>query len=758
MWTGEFLAGPWSDQYSSGFAVRQWAVDQWRTLGHFPLWNPEIFGGLPFAGAMHGDIFYPTAWLRLVLPVGLAMNLGFIVHYALAGLFLYLLLRLLKCSWAGSVTGALAYQLSGVIGSYVQPGHDGKLFVTALLPLACIALVLAFRRQRLAGHALLALTVGLGVLSPHPQMLYYLLVAAGIFALYLAFGDESAPTRRVAVGQLGAALAAVLLGFGIGMIQVLPFYEYLPYSPRAETYRGFEEATSYAIPWSHIPELFLAGFLGTSQDGTYWASNPIKLHSEYLGLPVVALSVLGLADPRRRRLVVWLSAIGLLFLLIAQGAATPFYRAWYEVMPFMKKVRAPGMALFVVAFAVSAFAGFGVQRLERGEGKRHVGVWFAAGGVVVLLAALGAVGGFARFLALDVQGAGGRPVAAADAAQGAIRLGAVLSGVALVVLAALAAALKREIIPVLAFAVVTPLVIGADLWLNAKPFWTFTPIEQELLSDDAIIEHLRSTAGPYRVLQIPRAEVYPGNTLMAHGVPQVLGYHGNELHRFDELLGGKNEWRNVGSRNLWDLYAVRFVVVPAGLVVEQGIPGFDRVLRDVAIGSGRSADLYERSDGVRWARLVPAALKLSDAEAIPALANPRSDLDPDRLVLIDPESSHEPVPVSAMPEPFDVDVVVEAWEPGAMRLRISPEAPEDGYLVVGENWYPDWSATVDGVEAQVVRGNVSIITVPVSAGAEQVTLDFRSSAYTRGRFITWLSLIVLVAVLIGPPLTRSRRA
>ena len=42
MLAGRFIAAPYNDQYSTGFAFRQWAAEQWKALGHFPLWNPEI--------------------------------------------------------------------------------------------------------------------------------------------------------------------------------------------------------------------------------------------------------------------------------------------------------------------------------------------------------------------------------------------------------------------------------------------------------------------------------------------------------------------------------------------------------------------------------------------------------------------------------------------------------------------------------------------------------------------------------------------
>src|SRR5512138_860923 len=167
---GAFLATQYNDQYSSGYAYRAWAAEWWKRLGHVPLWNPEIFGGMPFVAGMSGDVLYPTAWLRLVMPTHVAMNLGFVIHYILAGLFTYWFLRRWRVSWTGAVVGGLAYQLAGVIGSYVSPGHDGKLFVTTMLPLALTGLTLGIRDRRFEGYGIAALAVGLIMLSPHPQM------------------------------------------------------------------------------------------------------------------------------------------------------------------------------------------------------------------------------------------------------------------------------------------------------------------------------------------------------------------------------------------------------------------------------------------------------------------------------------------------------------------------------------------------------------------------------------------------------------
>ena len=170
MAAGRFLVG--DDQYIAGYGFRLFGAEMFRATGSIPEWNPYLFGGLPFVAAQHGDIFYPTAWLRWVLPVDTAMNLGFAIHLVLAGATMYALLRALRVGWTGALVGGLAYELTGIVASLVRPGHDGKLFVSALAPLAFLALLRAIRDRRPAGHALLALAVGLCMLSPHYQMTY----------------------------------------------------------------------------------------------------------------------------------------------------------------------------------------------------------------------------------------------------------------------------------------------------------------------------------------------------------------------------------------------------------------------------------------------------------------------------------------------------------------------------------------------------------------------------------------------------------
>ena len=764
MLTGAFLASPYNDQYSSGYAYRHWAAEWTKSLGHVPLWNPEIFGGLPFVAGMHGDVLYPTALLRLVFPTHVAMNVGFVLHYVLAGLFTYLFLRRWRVSWTGAVVGGLAFQLSGVIGSYVSPGHDGKLFVTTMLPLALLGLTLGIRDRRREGFAIVAIAVGLIMLSPHPQMAQYALFAAGIFTLYLVFSEGTVRSGKDRVTALGLALAGVVVGVGISAIQYLPFYEYIPYSPRdASVLHDFAWSSAYAIPWAHVLELVIPRFTGETFTGTYWGPNGLKLHSEYLGLLVVVLAAFGAGDKERRRMVLWLGGIGLLFLLVGLGASTPFFRLWWEVVPFSKSMRAPGMALFIVAFMVSVLTAFGVDRVAAGRAPRFGAMALIVGGVVAVLGLSGVLGAMVESLGRSVEAKLGYPQWAARAALAAqtVRWSALGAGLALAAAGGATLALWRGRIPRALWASLLVALVGTDLWLNVRSFWMYSHVQDELFAGDAIKARLKSIPRPFRVWDVQYGgipSVYEGAALMADNIAQLYGHHGNEPHAFDVLnarQGSSLTFARAGDPRILDLFAVNYVILQAEAAPDT-LPGFRRTVSGVAASSGATATLFEREQPISYARFVPAAATPPSKDQAPAtLLDAR--FDPNRVVLLDTVPGVAPGTIpNPLPEAANVPVTFTEWKPGTMRIRLGSGAPSAGYLLVSENWDQEWRATVDGRAMPLQRGNVALITVPVPAGAREVVLEYEGRAYARGRMITLASWLIVALGLIVPIVLRRR--
>ena len=748
---GMFFGGLHSDQYSAGFAFRDFGAKFFLEHGSIPQWNPYLFGGMPFVGGMHGDIFYPTAWLRWLLPTGTAMGLGYAIHLVLAGLFLYLLLRSLRASWAGAVAGGLAYELSGIVASMVHPGHDGKLYAAALAPLLCFALVRGIRDGRTWGFALAALTVGLVLLTPHPQMSYYLLVAAGIWSLWLAFGASERTSVARPVPALALALVAVLLGIGISALQYLPMFEYSPHMARGSI-PGWEYSTGYSLPPEEVVGSVIPEFNGLGPEA-YWGRNFFKLHNEYLGIVVVGLALIGAAGWRRRRVILPLAAIALLFLLVALGGHTPFYRLWYEVMPYMKKVRAPGMAFFLVALPVATFAGMGVDRLLRKEvtPRLVLGV-FGALALFALLAAVGVLQGFAIGLAdprMAVHAASNADALAAGGVR-ALLLVAAAGGTAW----ALAAGRWRGTWPAFALAVLVML----DLGSIERKFFVFGGESSQLFAADAVTNYMDSLPKPVRLFDAPGQNVagvpgvYPGSWLMGRRVQNVFGYHGNEVRYYDDVWGGKNVYANLTSGALWSLWAVNYVVLPGPIE----IPGFEQVVGPVATTPGATAYLYRRTEPQPYARVVAGAVKLPGERIIPTVTDQAFPLN---SVVVFADSAAVVVPPlgETIPAPSPLQATISSWSPGRMIIDLEGEEPRATWLVVAENWLPGWNAQVDSAAVAVERGNNAQITVPLAPGARRVELAFISPGYAVGRLV---SIVALLAVLgwLAVPLWSRRKA
>ena len=570
-------------------------------------------------------------------------------------------------------------------------------------------------------------------------------MACGLWALYLVFLDPDRPAGLRWPPELAKAFGAVVLGLGIAAIQVIPFVEYIPYSPRGAggPSTGWDYAVLFSMPPEEIVTTVLPQFNGVLDH--YWGRNFFKLHTEYLGAVVVVLAWLGVTDRSRRRLIQAFGAIAILFLLVSFGGHTPFYYVWYELMPMMKKVRAPGMAFFLVALPVAVYAAFGTDRLlNGGVAFRELVVPLAVLGGLALLGAAGVLQAVATVLASAEQAA--RVAANADALQ--------LGGLRLLVVVLLGggvlwAVWRGRLTGAAAAAGLAVAVVG-DLWSVDRLFFEFRDPAAVTFADDSVTSRLRAVPKPYRVLD---AGVYQGSYLMAHDIQTVLGYHGNEVRFYDELLGGKGQWRYAGNPNLLDLLAVRFLLLPEA----QPVPGYHQVLGPVTTTPGAPAVLFERDTVPAYARVVAGAAKLAEDQIVPTVLDQRFPYNQLALYSDSASLSPEKVRPGQLPGPAPVTATVAHWAPGEMRVTLSGSAPSPTSLVIGENWYPDWHATVDGKPAAVHRADYTLLSVVLPPGAREVRLWFASTSYPLGRLVTALSLLITLG-LFAVPLWRGRRS
>jgi hypothetical protein len=734
-WRGQFLINDWSDM-RNGYAFREFAANYFHRFGGIPEWNPYIFGGMPFlANPANGDTFYPTFLLRLVLPVDVGITLGFLFHITLAGVFTFLFLRALKLDWGAAFVGGAGYMFTGQVVSMVSPGHDGKLFVSALFPLALLFLDQAVTRNEWRRYLAFGVVIGLSLLSPQQQMTYYVLMACGFFWVYLVFlhqpRESTAPWWRSGL----LFVAALVVAFAIDAVQLLPFLEYIPFSPRGAPGRpstGWEYATLFSMPPEELLNVIWPKFSGAIE--TYWGRNSIKLHSEYLGVATLILATFGLRLEGRRRLgwfFVFLAIYGALFAL---GGHTPFYRIPYYLLPGIKMTRASGMIFFLTSFSVAVLAGFGAQALMAGQGgkKTPLIAWSITLGAGALIAVAGGWEPMMRALA-DPQKAGF--IAANYPAFSLDTIRALVVGL---VTAALCVQLMRGRLRAQQWAPLIALLVLLDLWSVERHFIRFRPPAKQSFAADDIVRALHADSSHYRL--VPLADL-TDNYWMVHRIRSTNGYHGVELHHYDELLGGKNEWRNLLNPSVWRMLAVKYVTTPQPVNVPVLTLVGTGPMRDYR---GQQVYLYRFQAAQPFAYLVAEAVKLPDEQTLPTISDPRFDAR--RVLLVPPDAPAGATQLAALPDSIGTPVRTTEIRPGAFQFEVTTPLTRPAFLFVAENWYLAWRARVDGRDAPVLRAQYSLIGIPLPAGARSVELTFYSRTYRHGLLITLLTLGLVLAL------------
>ena len=118
--------------------------------GRLPLWNPYLFGGVPFLANIQTAVLYPLNFPIHLWAPPQATEIIVLLHLWLAGSFMYLFARQgLRLHPLSALVAALAYMLSGFLSA--QVGHVNQLSAAAWLPLLLLCYETARQRSQLGG-------------------------------------------------------------------------------------------------------------------------------------------------------------------------------------------------------------------------------------------------------------------------------------------------------------------------------------------------------------------------------------------------------------------------------------------------------------------------------------------------------------------------------------------------------------------------------------------------------------------------------
>ncbi len=743
---GSMLVG--GDTIAAGVMMRSFFVEQYHALGRLPLWNPYLYGGVPTIEAGSGDILYPVSFaLHMTLPLVQALAWKLILHVFLAGFSMYACARVYGARRSVAMFAGVGWLLSTNLVGLVLGGQDGKMYVITLFPGALALLVAALDRPSWLRWLWFGASAAL-ILIAHPQLAFYAWLALGIYALVVIVMRRGEGTRPLLQRVGGGALALMIALAACAMV-LLPMYLYLrDVSPRAGPGLSYETAASYAINPEEVVNFVVPDFTGIS--GNYWGRNPLKENLEYGGVVIFALGLAGLFALKGDRRRLGLGIMAGVSLLYALGATTPVFRLMYLTVPGLKRFRAPSLATFIMLTAMALLAVLLLERILRDrnapEGRIAGRVLAVLAGLVLLLGiALQSGGAGALSLWFGIFGTPQR-VQALPAQLSGMVLSAILSAVWLGIAWGALLAWRRGVLGATGLVLSLTAVTAVDLLRVDSHYVTVAPYDQFFPADPGL-ESLRQLLQPgERVL--PGLQTMPGGGreggyLATYRIPEVFGYHSNQLRWYDQLTR-RSERDGVHDQATYDAYwgglirspalralAARVLIMPTKVTE----PGFELLGQD-----GRVA-IYRNTQALPGASIVPTVrVEPDSSRTIGLLWDPAFDAAKEALVA---------APVSA---------IGAGGGTGSARIlldgadSVSVEATTSGpsMLLLSRTFHPSWQVTVDGQRTDPIRTDHALIGVPLAAaGAHKVEFAYRPAIVATSRSISLAAWALILLATLG---------
>ncbi|HET6202412.1 MAG TPA: hypothetical protein VFI25_06385 [Planctomycetota bacterium] len=338
--------------------------------GTLPLWNPGTYAGAPQLGSGQSSFFFPLRWIRAIGgdPNGAALYA--VVRLWLAGLFAYAYLRFLRLSPLASAFGGLSWALCGFLVVWLNHFQSN---VGLFAPLLLLLVERIAAKPGPRSTALLALVIGLQFLGGHFQTSLHLLLGLGLYVLARCLVPFSPENPRLGARGILACALAILLGTGIGAIQIAPFLDYLKDSAARRVFAVVEQVPvapgARSIACLAAPDLY-----GNPARGDYAGPegpnlNYNELNGGWAGRLALGFALLAPFLARRHRLVPIFGALLVLSAAVVwrvPGFVYPLARA----IPLLGSTKLMRLSIFV-ALSVAVLGAVGLDTiLSRIRGAR----------------------------------------------------------------------------------------------------------------------------------------------------------------------------------------------------------------------------------------------------------------------------------------------------------------------------------------------------------------------------------------------------
>jgi hypothetical protein len=717
----------------------RWFVRQALLSGQSAAWNPYQGLGFPVLADPQYALFYPPHWLLLLVPDGLVAHLATWLsfsHLVWGGLGMALLARKLGAASFGATVAGLTWALSGHTTSAWMIGP--LLLGHAWIPWVARGFLALARKE---GRQPLASAVWPKAMSLLVGELFVSAMAAlfaAVVVLAAAKEIRFAPSFFATAARAGAAW---LIAVTIAAVSWLPPVLLLRNTERAQP---FDRVAGEL--YSHHPlralEMVAPGALG-DPTGEYpagrWVGEPAAggaplFFSSYLGVASVALPLIGL---RRRRLQIVLAGFSVLALFVAFGRYTPVHQLWRAVLFPFAHMHSPEKYVVLVVAALAPLSGLGASHLLAIDDRPGLRRLLLFGLGLAMLSVVASV-----FLPLPLVSA-----ARTAGLRGAITLVLLIGALKL---------LRRR--PRAASAAIVALIV-MDLGTRSEHLTGFgsakllthvPPAATSILEDSGVspvpprvyrepnLEEAAAPLGPTATWQDSQERAFLAltpNTLNVFGLAVVPGY----ASAIPDLLS------QLGPRTFADLgRLLRLLSVSYAFVTNESANELGNTTAVTTLSRPLPNGSVLRLGRVQPRVYLPRQVQnLSPHEAILHLLDESVVSGRQVLLLTAAATSSTPTGEVAEPEPC----TLESYSNTRILASCSPRSATVAVFV--EQFAPGWSARVDGKPAPVLRANLLLRAVPLTAGSHRLELEYHTPGFRLALFLSAMGLLLYLAILIG---------
>lgn len=777
---------------SAGRGLGQECTEFYQRTGEQSRWTNSVFGGMPTYQT--SPTYSSTDGLSTAMTVyhlGLPEYVWYIFAYLLG---FYILLRAFDFKRQLAALGSILWAFSSYFLIIIAAGHIWKVMALAYLPPMIAGVVLAYRKKYLWGFIITAIFTAFEVKANHVQMTYYFLFV--IFFMVVAYLIDAIRRKEFAhfLKATGVCAAAAIIGIAINVSNLYHTWEYSKESMRGKSElvkKASQNQTSsgldrdYITQWSYgidetwtllVPNAKGGASVPMStneicqkegdpmyqqiydQLGQYWGDQPGTSGPVYVGAFVVMLFIMGLFIVKGP--VKWaLLAATILSVVLSWGrncmGPTDFF---IDYIPMYAKFRTVASILVIAEFTIPLLAMLALKKILDEprvliEKERYlIGSFVVTAGACLLFATMPEIFFPDYISAQERQALAQIPqdqlqplveniskirqhIFSADCWRS---LWIVLIGTVLIYAYKLQRMNGKWMV-----ACITVLCL-VDLWqvdkryLNNGMFVEKSLREQPVQMTATDQQILQDKSLDYRVLNLASNTFNENETSFYH--KSIGGYHPAKLRRYQEMIDAHiapemqklmqaiatsgGDMTRVNGDSIFpvlNMLNTKYFILP--LQNGQTVP----VKNIYAYGNAWFVDKVDYVDNAN--------------EEIAAVG--KVDLRHTAVA----DKKFKDVLGDSKPQASTSIAKITAYQPNKLTYEV--QSDKGGVVVFSENYYPEWTATVDGADVPVGRVNYILRAIQVKPGKHTVVLSFYPKSVSTTETIAYIAMAILVILLVG---------